>query len=480
MAYKLLKTGHAPLRRPGLLTAAAVGASLLGGCYSYKPPPEAISGETYTALTEKAKAALPDESGQLSLEKTREIALANNPGYLATKHSMAAATARFYQSLSAYLPTITATYNQTENKYTPESRGGIGRDNGGHKWDQKTALITGRWRIFNGLMRTMNMLAALHEKRGEEALNRDARRLLLKAVTIAYNNVLLARENIRIVKADEVFNAQLRDEAKLKFDAGAVPLSDVLNFEIRVNNARTALIAEEYNFFTARSVLAELMGFTNGIVPEDVFPPLKPSADNFSLNVGVYLDTALRNRPDLKAFRETVEAAKYNVYSRWGAFAPTLDVFGSWGYQRDADGYYGNFQYRPRTQDRSFSYGFEAQWVLFSGGERIANLREAQAVLAQRKELLTEKWIGVVAEVRQAYADLKRRLEQVVIYKETLAYVKKNRSLVEESYKAGNTSITRLNEAQRDLVTADSDYVRAVIDLENSKANLAAAIGVDN
>jgi outer membrane protein TolC len=458
----------------------AAAVFFLGGCYSYKPPPSAISGDTYTALSEKAHATLPTASGQLSLEKAREIALANNPGYLATRHSMAAATARFHQSLSAYLPTITASYNQTENMYTPQSQGGIGRDNGGHRWDQKTGLITGRWTIFNGLMRTMDMLAALHAKRGEEALNRDARRLLIKTVSIAYNNVLLSRENIRIVQADEVFNTQLRDEAKLKFDAGAVPLSDVLNFEIRVNNARTSLIAEKYNFFMARSVLAELMGFTNGIVPEDIFPPLKPGADQFSLNVGVYLDTALKNRPDLKAFRETVDAAKYHVYSRWGAFAPTVDVFGSWGYQRNADGYFGNFQYRPRTQDRSFNYGFEARWVLFSGGERIARLREAQAVLAQKQELLTEKWIGVVAEVRQAYADLKRRIEQVGIYKETLSYVTKNRSLVEESYKAGNTSITRLNEAQRDLVTADSDYVRAIIDLENSKANLAAAVGVDN
>jgi outer membrane protein TolC len=53
----------------------------------------------------------------------------------------------------------------------------------------------------------------------------------------------------------------------------------------------------------------------------------------------------------------------------------------------------------------------------------------------------------------------------------------KTRELVEEEYKAGNASITRLNEAQRDLVLADTDLSTSIIDLENSKAKLDAAIG---
>jgi len=49
--------------------------------------------------------------------------------------------------------------------------------------------------------------------------------------------------------------------------------------------------------------------------------------------------------------------------------------------------------------------------------------------------------------------------------------------LVEESYKAGNTSITRLNEAHNGLINADSDYMSSIIDLEISKEGLNSAIG---
>ncbi len=453
-------------------------AFTLGGCYSYIPPPAAISGSTYTGLTEKAHQNLPSDCKELTLEKAMQIATENNPGYLATRHSMAAATARFYQSLSEYLPTVSATYDWSESKYTPANSGGIGRNRGGNRTSSKSGAFTGRWLIFNGLMRTMDMLAARHEEKESEALNRDSRRLLVESVTVAYNNILLAQEKIRIAKADELFNTQLHDETKLKFEAGAVPLSDVLNFEIRVNNAKNAVIDEEYNFYTSRSVLAELMGFTSGILPEDIFPSLTPKNDQFSIDVGIYLDTALTNRPDLKAYREAMEAAQYNVYSRWGAFLPTLSIDTSWGYSRTDRGYSGRYKFTPHVRDRSFNYGFESEWVIFNGGERIANLREAQANLAEEQQNLTEKWISVVAEVRQTYQDRIRRSKQIKIYKKNLGLVTKNRQLVEESYKAGNTSITRLNEAQNDLVNADSDYTSSIIDLENSKAKLNAAIGV--
>ena len=451
---------------------------IVGGCFSYKPVPDAVLESNYTRQKEKAHQALPKDCETLTLEQAKQIALDNNPNYIATRYSMVAASARFYQTLAAYLPTITANYDLTNHYYTPESQGGRGRDQGGHRWAQKTGAINGRWLIFNGLMRTMDMLAAKHEQLRAEALNRDARRLLVETVTVTYNNVLLSKENIRIAKADEKFNSQLYDETKLKYEAGAVPLTDMLNFEIRVNNAKSAVITEEFNYFTSRSVLAELLGFTNGIIPGKVFPKLEPKDEQFPIDIGVYLDTALQNRPDLKAYREAVKSSQYQVYAKWGAFAPSLYFNTSWGYQRNDDGYSGSYQYRPRTQDRSFNYGFEAEWVLFNGGARIAALREAQANLAVGKQNLVEKWIGVIAEVRQAFEERMSKAKQVKIYKSNLALVQKNRMLVEESYKAGNTSITRLNEAQRDLVDADSSYISSVIALANAKAKLQSAIGV--
>ena len=448
---------------------------VLTGCYSYDPLPESIKKGNYSGLNSKERRGLPIDCELLTLETCKQIARKNNPNYIASRHAMAAASARFYQSLAPYLPTVTASYSMYENKNTPRSQGGDG--SGSRRFTQKTSGITANWMIFDGLMRTMNMLAAKHDKSQIDALNRDALRLLMQSVRISYNNILLSKDKIRIARADELFNRQLYEETKIKYDAGAVPLTDLLNFEIKMHNASSNVIAQEYNFFTARSILSELMGLTNGILPEDVFPKLKPIKEQFSIDVNIYLDTALQSRPDLKAYREATLAAKYRVAAKWGAFLPTVSANATFGHQRNDWGTDGRWHFDNRARNQSFNYGVDAQWVLFNGGRRVFELREAQADLAIDKQNLAEQWISVVAEVRQTYADRVRRAKQMTIYETNLTLTTKTRDLVEESYKAGNASITRLNEAQRDLVVADTDLSTSIVDLENSKAKLAAAVG---
>ena len=449
---------------------------LMQACYTPDPLPEGIYGSTFTGAVRNERRSLPEDCTELTIDMAKHIAKQNNPDYNATRHSMAAASARFYQSLAPYLPTITAGYSMYEYKNTPVSQGGAG--NNSRRYTTKTSGITGRWLVFDGLVRTMNMLAAKHEQSESEALNRDALRLLMESVRVAYNNIILAKDKIRISRADELFNKQLYEETKVKYEAGAVPLTDLLNFEIRMNNASSEVIADEYEFFTSRTILAELMGLTDGILPEEVFPSLTPIKEQFSMDINIFLDTALQSRPDLKAYREALEAAKYRTAAKWGAFLPTVNAQVTFGHQRRDWDTSGRWHFRNLGQNQNLNYGIDAEWVLFNGGRNFFELREAQANLAVSKQNLAEQWIAVVTEVRQAYADRVRRARQMAIFEKNLSLVQKTRDLVEEEYKAGNTSITRLNEAQRDLVIADTNLSTSIVDLENAKARLDATIGI--
>ncbi len=458
------------LRVLPVLTAAA-----LAGCYSHDPLPSAVLKEKYSQIERNEHFCLPDGCNLLTVEMAQEIARKNNPGYEATRHSMAAAEARFHQSLSAYLPTVTANYSAYEYKDTPSDQGGLGTDS--RRYTKKQDMLTARWLIFDGLIRTMDMLAAKHEKSEAEELNKDALRLLMKSVGIAYNNAILAKEKMRIAKADEVFNRQLFEDTKLKYEAGTASLSDKLNFEVRMNSASSELLAEEFDFFLSRSILSELMGFSTGFIPEHVFPEFDKSTDIHVADTEVLLDTAIMNRQDLKAYKHALESAKYEVWARWGAFLPTINAEANFGHDRKDWDSSGRGHFSPRAQNQSFNYGVEAEWVIFNGGKRWFQLREAQAKVAQNDKKLHEKWISVVAEVRQARADVIRRIRQAEIFGKNLELVKKTRELVEEEFKAGACSITRLNEAQRDLVAADTNFSTSVINARNAMLSLDAAIG---
>ena len=49
---------------------------------------------------------------------------------------------------------------------------------------------------------------------------------------------------------------------------------------------------------------------------------------------------------------------------------------------------------------------------------------------------------------------------------------------MEEEYKAGNAELTRLNEAQNDLVNAEMNLVSSVVKMNQAKAQLEAAINI--
>jgi outer membrane protein TolC len=447
---------------------------LISGCYNYPGIPDSVNQSAYADLKRNQQQLIPEDCQVLSLETAEQIAVANNPDYLSASHSVNAAWSRFYASLSGYFPTIDATYGFSNNRLIPNS----GEGGGNTPSFSKGGGLQGQWLLFDGLVREMNVLIAKHNAKQAEALDRDAKRLLLQSVALAYNNILLARENIRIAEADADFNEKLYNETELKYKVGEVSLSEPLNFKVRYNQAKNQLIISNYSFIISKYILAALLGLTESDIPANIeFPPLSPKNEQFSSDIVVYLDTALANRPDLDAFRESLLSANFNVWAKWGAFSPTISANGFYGYLRTDTGSGKYTNWESRSQDRAYNFGLTASWTLFNGGQNWFNLKESQAQLAQSQLAVMTKWIQVVSEVRQAQDNYRQTIEQVTLFEETLGLVQKTRDLVEEEYKAGNANLTRVNQAQSDLVRAEADLASSRVNLENAKAQMEAAIG---
>lgn len=463
---------------PTRILSILLCCSLLFGCYSHKPPPDIVNDEQYTAKTVAEHRGLPADVKLLDLDLAVEIALANNPNYAATRCSIAAAYARFYQSLSAYFPTLSGNFKASQTQYLPQNQGGQGGDT---KWlPTYGAMLSAQWVVFNGLMDTMNMLASRYAAKESESMNRDSRRLLIQSVIITYNQVLLNRAQMRIAEANEMFQQQMVDDTQLKYDAGAASLSDLLNFKILKNNAADSVIIARLSYDTFRFMLAELMGLSTSEIPEDAkFPEIDMDKElDYSLGVDFYMDMALSQRPDLQAFRESLAASKFSMYATWGSFLPNVVLNTNYGYSRtDQKENYPIGSAKPRSVDLLYNYGMNINWLLFDGGSRWAQVRQAQANVAISEEQLADKWITVVSEVRQAHVKLISNIAETKIIAETLEMTKKQRDLVREEYNAGNTSVTRLNEAQKDLINAQINHISSMIDIENAKAQIDAACG---
>ena len=466
-----------------LFLGAVVTAVVCCGCYEYPKPPSATLGDSYTHRERDKAEDMFKGIKVFTLADAQRIAIQNNPNYISASQSINAARFRYYQALGAYSPTISAGFGLSESHTWPKDKtqgwvAGTGQRERDNNYNTSTSLRASLL-IFDGLAREFNVLASKSGVKYYEALEADACRTLMRTVATAYNTVLESIENQRIAREDRKFQESSLKDTRYKFEAGAVPLSDVLNFEILANNAEVKMIAADYQYEVALYALAALMGFPQGQLPRDLEFPY-----DFKNNFGelpaveIYLDAALANRPDLKAYRENLEISKYQLYQSYSSYSPTVTGYMDFGYTTNYN--------RPHksggdthTDTPSFSYGINAEWTIFNGLVRYNKMREYQANVAIADYTVAQGWLNVVAEVRAAYANYIKSVKMTKLYEKTRNLSAKQRDLVDDEYRAGNAELTRLNEAQRDLVEAETNLAASYISIQNAKAQLDEVVGVN-
>jgi len=467
----------------------ASGLLVLCGCYNYPAAPKATYGDSFTHREKDKSDELFKDMKTLSLADAQRIALHNNPDYLSAAFSINAARAKYYQALGAYSPVISADFSMKNNHSWASHQvnaADYGRPGEHRRTDSFTTNtgVSASLLLFDGLAREFNWLAAKQTVEYKKHLEADACRLLMRSVAYAYNEVLLAIENRRIAREDRKFQQTSLKDTQYKFDAGAVPLSDVLNFQILMNNADVSLISADYQYETAVYALALLMGYPDGTLPADLGfdSDFKNHVEHLP-PAEVYLDAALANRPDLKGYRDQLEVARYQMYSTYSSYSPQASAFVSFGYATSLNRYH-DYEYPRNAHDfgntPSLSYGISASWTIFNGLIRYNKVREYQAYLAVADYAVANQWFTVVREVRTAYANYLQNVKKNKLYLRVRDLSKKQRDLVDDEYRAGNAELTRLNEAQRDLVTAESNLASSYINIQNARAQLDAAVGVNN
>ena len=471
-----------------LAAGVAVAAAVCTGCYEYPKPPSATLGDSYT-LRERDKAEEMFKNIKvLTLADAQRLAIKNNPNYISASQAINAARFRYYQAIGAYSPTISAGFNLNNGHSWRSHEVNVSKNYDHHgRTDAFTTSTSVRANllIFDGLAREFNMLAAKKGVKYYEALEADACRTLMRTVATAYNTVLEAVENRRIAREDRKFQEATLKDTRYKFEAGAVPLSDVLNFEILANNAEVNMISADYQYEVALYALAALMGFPQGQLPRDINFPTDYKKNFGELpSVDIYLDAALANRPDLKGYRENLEISKYQLYQAYSSYSPTVSGYVEFGYNTNYTRYADNYADRAKyhhtgLNQPSFSYGINAEWTIFNGLIRYNKVREYQANVAIADYSVASAWLNVVAEVRAAYANYIKSVKMTRLYEKTRDLSAKQRDLVDDEYRAGNAELTRLNEAQRDLVEAETNLAASYISILNAKAQLDEVVGVN-
>ncbi len=459
------------------------------------------------AAADEAPASMPVV---LDLSTAKVLALRDNPSLQAAAARVDQGLARVKQARSAFLPSadISASASNTwldENSYralknqamlSPLMQNAIPApgqpalmtqfntfnsvvhayaDRGAVDDDisMYSAALTVQWLLFDGCAREFNYMAAKYGAKEVEAGLHETKRMLLRAVAGGYHAAALGREEVAIAEADKAFNQRLLKEAEARRRVGLGSLSDELNFKVRANLAEASLIRARQNHQTALIALAALLGLPEGRLPEGtVLAPLdEEMPQELELPAQAPLVTyALEHRPDVALNRHTVSRTHSTAKAQWGAFLPTVGVSASKNATSQSDAHLGQ-------DDFSTTVGLSVSQTLFAGGRNRARLHEAKAAHAEAKHTLTSAEIAATSDVRTAVERLAASQEQLILQRANATLVQKNRDLVEKEYGAGQASLVRLNEAQKDLIAAQGQLALARVGLRQAWQELDAATG---
>jgi outer membrane protein len=107
-----------------------------------------------------------------------------------------------------------------------------------------------------------------------------------------------------------------------------------------------------------------------------------------------------------------------------------------------------------------------------------SQVSEARHRKVELEKSLEELTLSVSSDIRSSAASVAMAQTQVALQRENVELVQRTRDMVEKEYNAGQESLVRLNEAQRDVTTARSNLALALVALRQAWIELETRTGM--
>jgi len=420
--------------------------------------------------------------GQLTLERSIEIALANNPEVAATLWDVSVAGAREDQAKAARWPTVTYEGNYLKNlnsrplfevRFNAQRRIFSKQTSRGDVI-LKLPLFTGG-RIINEIK-----AAELVRLAEENRLSRTRDELIFN-VSSTFYGILSQEKVIESLKFSLNAMEEQRKKTAAMLEVAKVAKVDLLRTEVRLADLQQSLEKEKNVLEIQKRLLANLLGLDYEKAQVKIDGKLIFEKKGFSSEQLVPL--ALDRRPDYQAARDKVEAQAKRVDVARAGHAPNVNLVGSYGYRGTGIAGVSDDRNALHTTERGPWYDDDGQvgvlltLPLFEGGRITAKVKEEWAALAAAQERLRKLNLQVRQEVEVAVLDVRSSSERVKATEKAVEQARESLRIETLKYSLGSGSITDVLDAQSALLQTETTYYRALSDFRTAIARLKLAVG---
>ena len=329
-----------------------------------------------------------------------------------------------------------------------------------------SSRFSGQWNLFDGLQSWYGVTRAKYmNQAAEQQLDRSDQELVYQAVQ-AYYGTLLAQRQVQVAEAGLETAAAIEASSRTRVESGMVVESDLLSAQVATASRKQELIAAQDALSLARTQLALALGASS----DTLFEPQDALTDHtYSPPPVAELEAlALEKRPDLKRVNAELRGQQKNISAARGAFAPRLNVFGSWETDSPTPGWNGG---------NNWIAGAEVQFDLFDGDSKRANLAMQKAIEEKATAMCDSFRDQIRLQVRKAYYEYDAAQQQVVVARTAIAHADESLRINQNRYDGGLTTISDLLRVQEAAQHAKADYWQAVYRVQTSYAGVELAAG---
>jgi outer membrane protein TolC len=311
-------------------------------------------------------------------------------------------------------------------------------------------------------------------KSSEQAFQFQVMRTVL-AVEVAYYDLVMARENVRVQEKALELRQQLVSETRRRVQVGDLPPLDADQAETEVQNTLTALIAAREALVAQQNALKRLI---TDEFREWADTELKPTDKLLvipkTINRSESFFSALKDRPDLKEARLAVEKNDVVVRFRKNQLFPSLDLVGGYGGLGVADEMGQSLNHTFNFRDPEYYYGVVLSVPLSNIAAR--NAYQASKSTRQMAKLQLKR---AEEEVLLQIADLVNRAQsryaQVESTRKARTYGEAALAAEQRKLENGLTTAFVVLQLQDTLTNARTSELKAMADYNKVIAQLEFA-----
>lgn len=275
-----------------------------------------------------------------------------------------------------------------------------------------------------------------------------------------YYDVLLSKEKIKVEEQNIRLLEEELQNARDRFDTGAVSQFEVLRAEVLLASAKPDKIRAENQFKIAADQLRHTLGYKNYDRSAETLRKAPKFSDTLKYTVKDYslkraLLEAVSNRPELKRLQHLVNAKKAGVAISKGLDRPAIDLVGNYAYNKKSDS--SSFG----ESLNGWTVGVEGNWAIFDGFNTQGQERQAKSQLRQSQIQFEDQRLSIEVEVRQAFSSWEEAEQLTQASEKVVTQAKEALRLANARYQAGSATQLDVLQSQVNLTEARNQQLEA-------------------